>query len=118
LTTGAAYMSGSTMYCTDFGVSSDLRLKDLQENLRYETWKLDYINGVRYKWNDLGVSLGRDPNTLEVGVIAQEVQAVLPEAVTTDKDGYLIVKYDRLVPLLIEVVKQLNERVRVLELKG
>jgi hypothetical protein len=41
----------------------------------------------------------------DIGVIAQEVQAVLPELVGTREDGYLAVKYEKMVPLLIEAIK-------------
>jgi hypothetical protein len=44
--------------------------------------------------------------TVQVGVVAQEVEAVLPEAVTTDADGYKSVHYDKLIPLLIEAIKE------------
>jgi hypothetical protein len=44
--------------------------------------------------------------TTQVGIIAQEVEAVLPEAVTTDETGYKSVRYDNLIPLLIEAIKE------------
>ena len=51
----------------------------------------------------------------DVGVIAQEVQNVLPEIVTERQDGYLAIKYDRLTPLLIEALKTLVVKVDDLE---
>ncbi len=45
-------------------------------------------------------------STIQVGVLAQEVEAVLPEAVTTDADGYKSVNYEKLIPLLIEAIKE------------
>ena len=51
-----------------------------------------------------------------VGVIAQEIEALgLPELVTTRSDGYKAVKYEKLVPLLIEAVKELSAKVDTLE---
>jgi hypothetical protein len=47
--------------------------------------------------------------TTHVGVVAQDVEAVLPEAVTTDPDGYKLVRYDNLIPLLIEAIKEQNQ---------
>lgn len=47
----------------------------------------------------------------QVGVVAQEVEAVLAEAVTTDADGYKSVQYDKLIPLLIEAIKEQQEEI-------
>jgi hypothetical protein len=47
--------------------------------------------------------------TTKVGVVAQDVEAVLPEAVTTDADGYKSVRYDNLIPLLIEAIKEQDQ---------
>jgi hypothetical protein len=53
----------------------------------------------------------------EVGVSAQQVQKILPEVVfpAPRDEHYLTVKYERLVPLLIEAIKELNEKVKQLE---
>jgi len=51
----------------------------------------------------------------DVGVIAQEVEKVLPELVTTRDNGYKAVKYDKLTAVLIQAVKELSERVKILE---
>lgn len=48
-------------------------------------------------------------STTQVGVLAQDVEAVLPEAVTTDADGYKTVRYDNLIPLLIEAIKEQDQ---------
>ena len=52
----------------------------------------------------------------DYGVIAQEIEEILPELVQTREDGYKAVKYDKLVSLLIEGIKHLNNEVN--ELKG
>ena len=54
----------------------------------------------------------------DVGVIAQEVEKVLPEAVAQRPDGIKAVKYDRLTCLLIEAVKKLQDKVESLSRKG
>jgi Chaperone of endosialidase len=51
----------------------------------------------------------KDLSTTNVGVIAQDVEAVLPEAVTADETGYKSVKYYELIPLVIEALKELNK---------
>ena len=51
----------------------------------------------------------------DVGVVAQQVQEVLPEAVKERDDGYLAVDYYKIVPMLIESIKELKDRVETLE---
>jgi hypothetical protein len=53
----------------------------------------------------------------DIGVIAQEIEKVLPEVVTTRENGYMAVKYEKLVALLIQTNKELLARVEALEEK-
>jgi hypothetical protein len=53
----------------------------------------------------------------DIGIIAQEVQKILPEIVTTRDNGYMAVKYEKMVPLLIEAIKELSEQVKDLQEK-
>ena len=71
------------------------------------------ISGNTYDWNEKSGKSGDD-----VGVIAQEVLEVLPQAVTTRDNGYPAVDYQRIVPLLVEAVKELSARVQDLEQKN
>jgi len=104
--TGSAYFSGPVS-AQNFITTSDRTLKkNIDRIVDYETI-LSSINGVRFEW--VGCSCKRD-----VGVIAQEVLAVLPEAVEEGPEG-LQVAYMKLIPVLIEAVKSLQERVRKLE---
>jgi hypothetical protein len=80
---------------------SDARLKDNVKNISNPIEKLSKLNGCEFDWNS-GVHEGKH----DVGVIAQEVEAVIPEAVGEGSDGIKSVAYDKLVPLLIESVKE------------
>jgi hypothetical protein len=51
----------------------------------------------------------------DIGVIAQEVEKVMPEIVTTRDNGYKAVKYEKIVPLLIEAIKELSNEVKELK---
>jgi len=51
----------------------------------------------------------------QIGVIAQDVEKVIPEAVNVDHNGFKSVSYDRIIPLLIESIKELKARVEELE---
>jgi len=90
--------------------SSDSRLKDNIKPIEDPLTKVLSISGNTYTWNENSNKEGED-----VGVIAQEIQEVLPEAVTVKGDGYLAVDYHKIIPLLVEAVKELTEKVQALE---
>ena len=92
--------------------ASDDRLKTNKVKIGNALDKVKSLNGFTFNFNETGASLGFNTETNHVGVSAQEVQKVLPEAVTTRSDGeYLTVKYEKLVPLLLEAVKELSAEV-------
>jgi hypothetical protein len=95
--------------------SSDIRLKKDIEPISEPIKKLMEISGVTYKWNeeylkDKDVD-GYFVRETEVGVIAQEVEKVLPEVVATRENGYKAVRYEKLVALLIEAVKDQQKQI-------
>ena len=91
--------------------SSDKRLKDNITPLTSPLIKISKIGGYEFDWN----KKQSDFKGHDVGVIAQEIKEVVPEVVTERKDGYLAVRYEKLVPLLIEGIKELTDRVEKLE---
>ena len=110
----SADISGSTIRASGDVIafnSSDERFKDNIQSISEPLWKLNQIGGYEFDWNDKqDVYEGHD-----VGVIAQEVHKVLPEVVGEKSDGYLGVKYEKIVPLLIESVKELTKKTKKLE---
>ena len=86
--------------------TSDQRLKDNIATIPNALDKVLSISGNTFNWNEKSDKEGND-----VGVIAQEVLEVLPEAVTTRDNGYLAVRYEKLVPLLIEAIKEQQETI-------
>jgi hypothetical protein len=96
--------------------SSDVRLKDNIEVIKGSLDKIDGIRGVEFDWNDKSPGWAQERGH-DIGVIAQEVQKIIPEIVVERKNGYLGVDYKRLVPLLIESVKELRQEVNDLKKK-
>ena len=99
--------------------SSDVALKEDIVNISNPLESLKKLNGVLFNWKDSWIKKqgGEDGYFVrkkDVGVIAQEVEKVLPEAVAQRKDGVKAVKYDRLTCLLIEAVKTLSDKVEKL----
>jgi hypothetical protein len=103
---------------------SDERLKTRLSNLGRALVKVMALDGFRYRGNDLAQSFGYESRGDEVGLSAQQVREVLPEAVCLapfDDDGaggsksgerYLAIRYEKLVPLLVEALKELAHEVR------
>ena len=92
---------------------SDQRLKRNLSEIEEPTKKITSLNGFNFIWNDLDPE-GRDGRN-DIGLIAQDVQEVVPEAVKTNSDGHLGVYYYKLVPLLIEALKEQEKRISELE---
>lgn len=87
--------------------TSDKRLKKNITVIDNSLDKISKLSGVNFDWDTELQSVHEGADT---GVIAQEVEEVMPTAVTTRENGYKAVKYDRLIPLLIEAVKELKEQ--------
>jgi hypothetical protein len=96
--------------------SSDERLKDNVQVIANALAKVLQIRGVEFDWNNLDEPEdGYFVRKHDVGVIAQEIEKVLPEVVGTREDGIKAVKYDRIIPLLIEAIKELKAEVDALK---
>jgi len=107
--TGAVSATGDVIAFS----GSDRNLKINIEPITDAIDKVKQITGVTFDWAEHAQDLNH--NRREAGVIAQEMQAVLPEIVTTRDDGYLAVRYERINALLIQAVKELTARVEQLE---
>ena len=91
--------------------SSDINLKENIKNIKNPINKILSINGVTFDWKDKyiekqGGEDGMFVRKNDVGVIAQEIEKVIPEIVVKRSDGYLGVKYEFIIPLLIEGIKE------------
>ena len=98
---------------------SDERLKNVLGEIDNALEKVKELRGVYFEENETAKSLGYNNDKRQVGVIAQEVEKVLPEVVTEAPidNKYITVWYDKLVPLLIEAIKELSAKVEELEIK-
>ena len=119
---GAIYATGNiTAYY------SDARLKTVSGKIENALDKVAQLSGVYYTNNSVAKSFGYDSDEVQVGVLAQDVEAVLPQIVKAapfdlDQDGnsksgenYKTVQYERLVPLLIEAINELRAEVKALK---
>jgi hypothetical protein len=95
--------------------SSDERLKANKQVLQGSLQKIQQVNGYEFDWIPMfGI---HENEGHDIGIIAQEIEKILPEIVTTRDNGYMAVKYEKLVPLLIEAIKELSEEIDKLKSK-
>jgi hypothetical protein len=93
-----------TMEALDFNTTSDITLKNNLQLVTNPLEKINQLSGYTFNWNH--------NDKPAVGVMAQEVEKVFPEMVTTGADGYKRVNYDALVPVLIEAIKELSSKIK------
>lgn len=92
--------------------SSDARFKKNVKSIDGALAKTQQLNGYTYHWNKLAEKQkGITSKEEQVGVLAQELEAVFPQLVKTDEEGYKSVNYAALTAVLIEAVKELSSEV-------
>jgi hypothetical protein len=96
--------------------SSDERLKSNIQPIGDALDKVNQISGNVYDWKEGFENIHSHTGT-DIGVIAQEIEKVLPQAVIDRENGYKAVNYEKIVPLLIEAIKELSAKVKELENK-
>ena len=107
---------------------SDGRLKDILGNIDNALGKLEALTGVYYEQNELAEKFGyKDFDVRQIGLIAQQVKSVLPEVVvpapfdsnkygnSLSGENYLTIQYERIVPLLIEALKEQKEQIEFIK---
>ena len=100
---GSGDFSANIITAVDFNATSDQTMKTNVTTIESSLEKLDAIRGVNFNW--------KKDDRYAMGVIAQEVEEVIPEVVSIDGEGLRSVNYGALVGLLIEAVKDLKNEV-------
>jgi hypothetical protein len=124
----SAYLNGSTWNVTGDVVAyaSDRRLKENIKTIPDAIEKISSLSGVTFDWNQTSEKAGFVPKRKhnEIGVLAQEVQAVIPQAIefapfdrgidgsSLSGENYLTVKYEKIVPLLIQGIKEQQTQIQ------
>jgi len=123
-TTGTLSVTGDVI-----AYASDKRLKENILIIEDPIEKIKRLRGVHFDWNELAKEEGFEPDRQknEIGVIAQELEAVIPQAVYdapfdhqykgTDRENYKTVKYEKIIPLLIEGIKEQQKQIESLEVR-
>ena len=95
--------------------SSDISLKDNIRPIESAIFKVKQIRGVTFDWNEKSNKLQQEKGH-DVGLIAQEVEKVLPEVIQIREDGIKAISYEKVVPLLVEAIKE--QQIQIEELKS
>jgi hypothetical protein len=99
--------STAELSATNFNSTSDINKKKNVKTIENALEKVQSVRGVNFEWKDDGRS--------GTGVIAQEIEAIIPEVVVTDANGNKTVQYGNLIGLLIEAIK--DQQKQIIELK-
>jgi len=108
---GAAYTTG------DSWQASDIRWKKNITPLENALGKISNLQGVRYEWKREAYPDMNFPEGGQIGLIAQDVESEFPEAVKTTEEGYKAVSYEKLIPVLLEAIKEQQTRIDALQIR-
>ena len=109
------YVNGAAGGTTTWSQSSDRRFKKDIAPITNALDKIMKIEGVGYNWRaDEFKNMSFDQKH-QLGVIAQDIEKVLPEAVTIDDKGYYSVSYTTIIPVLVEAVKEQQNEILLLK---
>ena len=116
--TAASTVAGEIRATADITAfySSDIRLKENINPIPNALEKVNQISGNTYDWKE-GYDEVHSHKGNDVGVIAQEIEQILPQIVTNRDNGFKAVQYEKIIPLLIEAIKELSAKVDSLENK-
>jgi hypothetical protein len=93
----------ATVTAQDFNSVSDLNLKTNIESIENALNTINQLNGYTFNWKSDG--------EMGIGVIAQEVEEILPDIVKTNEDNVKSVSYVSIIPVLIEAIKELSDKI-------
>ena len=120
-TGGTFYGSSVTSTGDVVAYASDDRLKNRLGNIPSAIEKVKSLNGFIFTWNDVANSYGYSDLEQHVGLSAQEIKAVLPQVIRpapfdngTTGNNYMTVQYEKVVPLLVEAIKEQSKQIEEL----
>jgi len=108
-------VNGTTWCISGAWAGSDLRWKRNVKTLENPLHKLLRLRGVEYDWKREEFKGNNFPEGRQIGIIAQDMEKEFPELVTTDKDGYKAIAYDRFTAVLLEAIKAQQKEIEGLK---
>lgn len=111
------HVNGTVAGTSAFTNLSDRRYKKDVKPLENALEKINQVEGVSFDWRHADFPKMNFSKGREIGFIAQDLKPLFPEIVNQDKEGYHSVEYANLVPVLVEAVKELTQKLESAELK-
>jgi hypothetical protein len=105
LEVGGTIWANGSLISAGLSTWSDARFKTGISELKDPLGVIQQLHGVQYEWNREAFPERNFPAGTQTGLIAQEVEEILPDAVSTTVDGYKSVSYEKIIPLLVEGMK-------------
>jgi len=103
-----------SLYATSYA-GSDIRWKKNIQPISNGLSLIERLKGVRFEWRTDEFKDKQFEKGTQIGLIAQEVEPVIPEIVKTDTDGYKAISYEKLTAVLVEAIKEQNQQIKKLE---
>jgi len=108
-------VNGSLFYRDEFAQTSDKRLKTNIVQLSSGLKIVQSLNGYYFNWNDKAINKLGHSKRKQVGFIAQEVEKFIPEIISTAPNGYKAIAYSKIIPILVEAVKEQQKEIESLK---
>jgi hypothetical protein len=99
-----------TIACNKLLETSDIRYKKNITPIQTPLQKVTQLKGINYEWKTEEYSEKNFSNGKQIGMIAQDVEKVIPEIVHTDNEGMKSISYDKITAVLVEAMKELNQK--------
>jgi trimeric autotransporter adhesin len=120
-TTSPSYtlqVNGSVAGVGAYNNVSDARYKTNITRLTHALDKIMALRGVEYDWRSNAYPQMKFDNGAQLGFVAQEIKEVLPEVVSQDAQGYYSIAYSKVIPVLVEAIKDQQREVESMRLSG
>ncbi|MEX0986872.1 MAG: tail fiber domain-containing protein [Bacteroidales bacterium] len=112
---GGAKVNGNLELTGEIVQLSDQRLKENIVSIDEALMLIQQLNGVYYDWNQEARDKFAVEETKQLGVLAQDVEILLPQLVKTNEKGFKMVEYSKLTPVLLEAIKEQQRQIEVLQ---
>nr|HPG31276.1 tail fiber domain-containing protein [bacterium] len=111
------HVNGSVAGTSGYNNLSDARYKKNISSIENASELVSKMRGVSFDWKKEDYKNLNFEDKRQLGLIAQELEEILPEAVSTDNEGYKSIAYSKIIPVLIEAIKEQQKTIDLLKIE-